>query len=137
MSDLDETISEAVDHASESRLNSIIALLVALAATFMALCNVKDGNICQAMQQAQAGALDQWSYYQAKGMKLNLAESMLDLILALSTIAAAFALYHKIQAGRALKRLLKLLEEQRPENPDDQRGRGGEESPREEKHDAE
>jgi hypothetical protein len=78
MSDLDETISEAVDHASESRLNSIIALLVALAATFMALCNVKDGNICQAMQQAQANALDQWSYYQAKGMKMNLAESMLD-----------------------------------------------------------
>jgi hypothetical protein len=78
MSDIDETISEAVDHASESRLNSIIALLVALAATFMALCNVKDGNICQAMQQAQANALDQWSYYQAKGMKMNLAESMLD-----------------------------------------------------------
>jgi hypothetical protein len=78
MSDIDETISEAVDLASESRLNSIIALLVALAATFMALCNVKDGNICQAMQQAQANALDQWSYYQAKGMKMNLAESMLD-----------------------------------------------------------
>jgi hypothetical protein len=78
MSDIDETISEAVEHASESRLNSVIALLVALTATFMALCNVKDGNICQAMQQAQAGALDQWSYYQAKGMKLNLAESVLD-----------------------------------------------------------
>ena len=86
MSDLDETISEAVDHASESRLNSIIALLVALAATFMALCNVKDGNICQAMQQAQAGALDQWSYYQAKGMKLNLAESMLDQLVLQRTI---------------------------------------------------
>ncbi len=78
MSDIDETISEAVELGSESRLNSIIALLVALAATFMAVCNVKDGNIVQAMQQAQANALDQWSYYQAKGMKLNLAESMLD-----------------------------------------------------------
>jgi len=86
MSDLDETISEALDHASESRLNSIIALLVALAATFMALCNVKDGNICQAMQQEQAGALDQWSYYQAKGMKLNLAESMLDQLTLQRTI---------------------------------------------------
>jgi hypothetical protein len=78
MSDIDETISEAVELGSESRLNSIIALLVALAATFMAVCNVKDGNIVQAMQQAQANALDQWSYYQAKGMKLNLAESVLD-----------------------------------------------------------
>ena len=63
--------------------------------------------------------------------------SMVDVIFALTVIAAAFALYHKIQAGRAMKRLLKLLEEQRPENPDDQRGGGGEESPREEKHDAE
>ena len=78
MSDLDETINEAVEHGSESRLNSIIALLVAIAATFMALCNVKDGNIVQAMQQAQSNGVDQWSYYQAKGMKLNLAESVLD-----------------------------------------------------------
>ena len=78
MADVSDTINEAVEHASESRLNSIIALLVAIAATFMALCNVKDGNIVQAMQQAQANALDQWSYYQAKGMKLNLAESVLD-----------------------------------------------------------
>lgn len=78
MADVSDTINEAVEHASESRLNSIVALLVAIAATFMALCNVKDGNIVQAMQQAQANGVDQWSYYQAKGMKLNLAESVLD-----------------------------------------------------------
>ncbi len=78
MADVSDTINEAVEHASESRLNSVIALLVAIAATFMALCNVKDGNIVQAMQQAQANGVDQWSYYQAKGMKLNLAESVLD-----------------------------------------------------------
>jgi hypothetical protein len=78
MSDIGDTINEAVEHASESRLNSIIAALVALAATFMALCNVKDGNIVQGMAQAQANAVDQWSYYQAKGMKQNLAEATLD-----------------------------------------------------------
>src|SRR5437763_15743132 len=78
MSDISDTINEAVERASESRLNSIIAALVAVAAAFMALCNVKDGNIVQAMAQAQANAVDQWSYYQAKGMKLNLAESTLD-----------------------------------------------------------
>ncbi|HEX3067758.1 MAG TPA: DUF4337 family protein, partial [Thermoanaerobaculia bacterium] len=75
MSDIDETISEAVEHGSESRLNSIIALLVAIAATFMAVCNVKDGNIVQAMAQAQANGVDAWSYYQAKGTKQNLAIS--------------------------------------------------------------
>jgi len=78
MSDISETINEAVEHGSESRLNSIIAALVAIAATFMALCNVKDGNIVQGMAQAQANAVDQWSYYQAKGMKQNLAEATLD-----------------------------------------------------------
>jgi hypothetical protein len=78
MSDISDTINEAVERGSESRLNSIIAALVAVAATFMALCNVKDGNIVQGMAQAQANAVDQWSYYQAKGMKQNLAEATLD-----------------------------------------------------------
>ncbi|MGH9418721.1 MAG: DUF4337 domain-containing protein [Thermoanaerobaculia bacterium] len=78
MADVSDTINEAVEHASESRLNSIIAALVAIAATFMALCNVKDGNIVQGMAQAQANAVDQWAYYQAKGTKQNLAEATLD-----------------------------------------------------------
>lgn len=78
MADVSDTINEAVERAAESRLNSIIALLVAITATFMALCNVKDGNIVQSMQQAQAGAVDQWSYYQAKGTKQNIAEAALD-----------------------------------------------------------
>jgi hypothetical protein len=78
MSDISDTINEAVERASDSRLNSIIAALVAIAATFMALCNVKDGNIVQGMAQAQANAVDQWSYFQAKGMKQNLAEATLD-----------------------------------------------------------
>src|SRR5213592_3707341 len=78
MSDISDTINEAVERGSDSRLNSIIAALVAIAATFMALCNVKDGNLVQGMAQAQANAVDQWSYYQAKGMKQNLAEATLD-----------------------------------------------------------
>src|SRR5436305_804121 len=80
MSEIDETISEAVEKARESSdpLNSVIAILVALIATFMALCNIKDGNIVQAMSQEQAKAVDFWSYYQAKGTKQNLAESVLD-----------------------------------------------------------
>ncbi len=80
MSEITETVSEAVEKAKESNdtLNNVIAVLVALLATFMALCNIKDGNIVQAMSQAQAHAVDQWGYYQAKGMKQNLAESVLD-----------------------------------------------------------
>jgi hypothetical protein len=78
MGELQETVSDVIDNAGDSRLHSHIAVLVAIAATFMALCNVKDGNICQAMAQDQAKAVDAWAYYQAKGTKLNVAEAMLD-----------------------------------------------------------
>jgi len=62
----------------ESPLNNIIALLVAITATFMALCNVKDGNIVQGMAQSQASAVDSWSYYQSKSTKQSVAEGILD-----------------------------------------------------------
>ena len=73
MGEIDEKISDALDKARESRLNTVIAALVAVTATLMALNNVKDGNIVQAMQQAQASSVDEWAYYQAKGTKQNLA----------------------------------------------------------------
>jgi Domain of unknown function (DUF4337) len=78
MSELEQNTLEAVEKAGESRLNSAIAILVLLAATFMAVCNLKDGNIVQGMQQAQARSIDQWSYYQAKGTKQNIAEAFAD-----------------------------------------------------------
>lgn len=69
---------ETANGEASDRLNSLIALAVAVTATFTALCNVKDGNIVQAMAQDQANAVDAWAYYQAKGTKQNLAESVLD-----------------------------------------------------------
>jgi hypothetical protein len=78
MSEVAETVSEAIENSSHDRLHSVIAVLVAVSATFMAVCNVKDGNVVQAMAQDQARQVDAWSYYQAKSTKLNLAESMLD-----------------------------------------------------------
>jgi DNA repair ATPase RecN len=80
MGDIDEKISEAMEKASESRLNAAVAVFVALSATIMALSNVKDGNIVQAMQQAQANGVDAWAYYQAKGTKANLASSAREQI---------------------------------------------------------
>ncbi|HEX3475139.1 MAG TPA: DUF4337 domain-containing protein [Kofleriaceae bacterium] len=73
MGEIDEKISEALEKARESRLNTVIAALVAATATLMALNNVKDGNIVQNMQQAQANSVDQWADYQAKGVKQNFA----------------------------------------------------------------
>jgi hypothetical protein len=51
--------------ARKSKLNSAVAITVALLATFMGICKVKDDNICQAMQQAQADKVDHWGWYQA------------------------------------------------------------------------
>ena len=84
MSDLADTVSEAIEKAEDggggSNLNGLVALSVAVVATFTALCNVKGGNIGQAMQQAQASVVDGWAYYQAKGTKLNIAESARDML---------------------------------------------------------
>ena len=60
---------------SESRLNASIAILVSVAAVFISVFNIKDGNIVQAMSQAQANAIDAWSYFQAKSTKQHLAEN--------------------------------------------------------------
>lgn len=78
MSEIADTISEAVEKAGGSRINTIVAVSVAVTATFTALCNVKDGNIVQAMAQEQASAVDAWAYYQSKSTKENLAQSALD-----------------------------------------------------------
>jgi murein L,D-transpeptidase YcbB/YkuD len=77
---LDQIQDDVQDHAAESRLNGYIALFVAVVATFMALCNVKDGNVVQAMQQSQAKAIDQWAYYQSKGTKQHIAENSADML---------------------------------------------------------
>ena len=77
---LDSVQDTVQDHAAESRMNGFIALFVAVVATFMALCNVKDGNVVQAMQQSQARAVDQWAYYQSKGTKQHIAENSADML---------------------------------------------------------
>lgn len=57
------------------RLNTLVAITIALLATFMGVCKVKDDNIVQAMQQAQADKLDHWSFYQARNVRQDLAET--------------------------------------------------------------
>ena len=79
MSEIAEQIQEKIENGGESGFNALIALFVAVMATFMALCNVKDGNVVQAMQQAQAKSIDQWAYYQAKGTKQHIAENTAEL----------------------------------------------------------
>src|SRR5437773_10292610 len=63
------TKSEAKD-----RLNTWVAISVALLASFMAVTKVKDDNIVQAMLQAKSDAVDTWGEYQAKRIKQHLVE---------------------------------------------------------------
>lgn len=57
-----------------NRLNNRIAVAVALISAFMAVTKIKDDNIVQAMLQAKSDAVDTWNEYQAKKLKLHLAE---------------------------------------------------------------
>ncbi|MDB5816343.1 MAG: hypothetical protein JWN23_3460 [Rhodocyclales bacterium] len=67
--------SQKVTEARTSRLNAIVAITVAILATFMGVCKVKDDNIVQAMQQAQADKLDHWAYYQARTIRADVAQA--------------------------------------------------------------
>ena len=75
---MSEHVQEHLEDDEKSRLNTIIALLVALTATFMAICNVKAGNVGQTMQGEQTEIVDTWSYFQAKSTKQGIAETIAD-----------------------------------------------------------
>ncbi|HZO88928.1 MAG TPA: DUF4337 domain-containing protein [Chthonomonadaceae bacterium] len=74
----EEEKDEAAREKRKSRLNNWVAIAVALLATFMGICKVKDDNIVQAMQQAQAKSVDAWAWYQAKKIRLQFAQATAD-----------------------------------------------------------
>lgn len=69
---------ETLESRAKSRLNTWVAITVALIATFMGLCSVKDGNIVQAMQQNQADKIDNWNFYQARNIRETVYQSTVD-----------------------------------------------------------
>jgi hypothetical protein len=108
--------------ARAARLNAAVAITVALLATFMGICKVKDDNIVQAMQQAQADKIDHWAFYQARNIRQDIAEAtatQLELTRpdrsseTLGAHDAAIAKYRMIADEQAKKKeLLKTLAEQ-------------------------
>ena len=79
------------EKAKKPWLNSAVAITVALLATFMGICKVKDDNIVQAMQQAQADKLDHWQYYQARNIREEIAKSTLAQLKVQKAMAGAKA----------------------------------------------
>ncbi len=103
--------------ASAAKLNACVAITVAVLATFMGICKVKDDNIVQAMQQAQADKLDHWSYYQARVIRKEVAEATAQqmALAQISAPPAAVAAYRSAQLhyqGMAAEQEQKRLQAQ-------------------------
>ena len=58
----DAADNQAEERSAASRLSTWVAITVALLATFLGVCKVKEDNIVLAMQQAQADKLDHWAF---------------------------------------------------------------------------
>ena len=74
--------------AARASLNTWVAISVALLATFMGICKVKDDNIVQAMQQAQADKIDNYSWYQARNIREEVANATVAQLKALQASAS-------------------------------------------------
>ena len=91
------------------RLNAMVAVAVAVIATFMGICNVKDGNIVQSMQQAQADKIDSWNFYQAR----NIREDIMHATAAeLGALAATMPAATRAALDTVASRYRTLAEEQ-------------------------
>ena len=70
-----DSTTKQQDGNAARRLNTLVAISVALLATFMGICKVKDDNIVQAMQQAQADKIDNYAWYQARNIREEVAQA--------------------------------------------------------------
>ena len=119
-----ESATSAEDEAGRgargnARLGTWVAITVALLATFLGVCKVKDDNIVQAMQQAQADRLDHWNFYQARNIREEVASAaaaQLKLAAAGAPAAeqdgyrAAIKSYDALVADQATKKEALLLQ---------------------------
>jgi len=103
--DIDDKNKEVAHARSTRKLNTLVAISVALLATFMGICKVKDDNIVQAMQQAQADKIDNYSWYQARNIREEIAKATIAELTAQATVApqqAQAAYQEQIKAYQAI-----------------------------------
>lgn len=100
-----EDEEEAAQAKRKGRLNTVVAITVALLATFMGVCKVKDNNLVLGMQAAQSKSVDDWSFYQARNIRQLVGQAAADTLRTQSLSASpnARAAYAKpIQSYQAL-----------------------------------
>ncbi|HWW71906.1 MAG TPA: DUF4337 domain-containing protein [Duganella sp.] len=94
---------------SDRKLNATVAITVALLATFMGICKVKDDNINQSMQQAQANRVDHWAFYQARNVREEVAKAT---VVQLKLAAAGRSGVEQANYQDAIKQYEALAQEQ-------------------------
>ena len=107
-------VIEQATQARSARLNAAVALTVAVLSTFLGICKVKDDNVVQAMQQAQADKVDHWAFYQARNLREEVARATAtQLRLSLigvhepekvAAVQAEIAAYQRLVADQAEKK---------------------------------
>ena len=75
---VEELSEDSARDKRNARLNAAVAVTVAILATFLGICNVKDDNIVQAMQAAQADKIDLWNFYQARNIREEIALATIE-----------------------------------------------------------
>ena len=70
---------------SDKKLNDLVAVTVVILSVLMAVANIKDNNIGQAMQKAKADSVDAWAEYQAARIKMHVDENGLSQLRLLET----------------------------------------------------
>ncbi len=92
-------VEDAKREDSKSRLNAMVAVTIALLATFLGICKVKDDNICQGMQAAQTDRLDAWSAFNTKSTEAKVLDGT---VVTLQLQSANFTGAAKSQAAEAI-----------------------------------
>jgi hypothetical protein len=106
-------ILDDVPPSGDRKLDRKVALTVALLASFMGVCKVKDDNIVQAMQQAQADKIDHWAFYQARNLRQEQAHTtLLQLRLAALSRPADEQAAHRADYAAAIGELETLEADQ-------------------------
>jgi len=66
---------EGEDEGKDRTLNRLVAITVVTLSVFMAVANIKDDNLVQAMQLSKSDAIDTWSEYQATKTKAHIVDT--------------------------------------------------------------
>jgi hypothetical protein len=109
---LETAESSSGSNPANARLNTWVALTVALLATFMGICKVKDDNIVQAMQQAQADKIDHWGFYQARNIRQEIAQSAVTQLTITRSAESNASPAHRAQLDSAINRFTALVTDQ-------------------------